>query len=103
MCDISTIHGMRLFLFGVLRLIKRQHFESTVDIEREISTGVATYLYEKYTSDFVDIGFNKSNLSAVDTYYMDWNGCADGKEGKYDCNQNDGLYLLLALTLNHLF
>ena len=98
------ILGLRLFLFGIMDLIKNGEKESVKYVEDHLSTGIASVLFQKYENTFAQVGFRVDHLDSVNNYYKDnWNGTADGLEYKYICQNEDGLYLLIKLALNEIF
>lgn len=100
MCTKEKVNGLRMFLYGVLDLIKAGKSETCSFVEENLSTGIATALYKKYNDAFYNT-FNADYISEIDEYYKNAVGCVDGNEDRhYNCEENDGLYLLLKLTLN---
>ena len=99
----EQISGLRLFLYGVLELIKNQKSETCSFINSNLSSGIATALFNKYQTEFEHIHFNRDNIENVDDYYKTVIGVADGKINQYSCDENDGLYLVIKLALNEIF
>lgn len=97
-------HGLRVFLLTLLELEMQGKKEKCEEIERMISKGIATALYQKYTSYFEANGFHPDNIDGIDNYYKQWDGCADGKElSHYMCSEDNGIVLLIALALNEIY
>ena len=91
---------MKLFLYGLLELIKKGESETTVYVEEKIKGGIATTLYRKYSDVFNSVAFSVDSLKTVDEYFLKkYMGVADGLEHKYSCDENDGLYLIIKLGL----
>ena len=103
MCMREQVHGLRMFLYGVIELIKNNKIETVSAVEEKLSTGIAEYLYSKHTDTFDSIGFNTDCIESIDVFYKNFAGEADGAEGKYVCEEKDGLYLILKLALNEIF
>lgn len=102
MCTKEKVHGLRMFLYGVLDLIKAGESETCSFVEENLRTGIATALYEKYNDIFYNT-FNADYISEIDEYYKNAVSCADGNGDKhYNCEEPDGLYLLLKLALNEI-
>ena len=94
---------MKLFLYGVLELIKNQKSESCGIIEEQMRIGVASVLYSKYSKLFNGLGFHSDKCQEIDEYYKRYVGVVDGKENKYACESNDGLYLIIKLALEEMY
>ena len=95
-------NGLKLFLFGIIELISKGRNESCTYIEDNISKGIATVLYRKYTADFDRCGFNVDRAEEVDAFYRNYAGVANGAEGKFGCEEKDGLLLIIALAVNEM-
>lgn len=92
--------------FSVLHdLIRSGMTESCADVEAHFSTGAATYLNEKYPDAFMQMGgIPDESLKELDQYYASYAGCVCGSEyHKYDCLENEGLWLLIMLALNNMY
>lgn len=98
--NVSRVIGLRPFLLVVLKLISDGKKETCSYIEEVIKEGVATALLNKYPEEFNESSFASDWAESVDTYYKQWNGCADGQEYKYECEEDDGLALVIGLALN---
>jgi len=90
---------IKIFLYAILDLIKNQKRENISFIEENLNNGIATVLYSKYSEYFDRLCIGKDNLLLADNYYKKYAGVADGCEGKYACEENDGLYLIVKLAL----
>lgn len=102
MCTKEKVNGLRMFLYGVLDLIKAGKSEACGFVDENLSTGIATALCKKYSATF-DNTFNADCISEIDEYYKNAIGCADGNEDRhYNCEESDGLYLLLKLALDEI-
>ena len=99
----EKITGLRIFLYGVLAAIKENESLSYSVVEEQLSKGIAGFLFPKYEKFFKNVGFNADNLEAIDNFYKTSCGIVDGQENKYDCQENDGLYLIIKIALNELF
>lgn len=99
----EKINGLRMFLYGVLSLIKTGESIKYNIIEEKIGTGIASFLFFKYEKHFSKVGFNPDNLEVIDEFYKKSFGITEGQENKYDCQENDGLYLIIKLALNEVF
>ena len=96
------VHGLRLFLYALLQLIKDGKRESCAFVESKLSAGIASALREKYPTVFSE-SLSSDIINEIDQYYKKWSGCSDGEENKYACEVQDGLYLLIKLALNEIY
>ena len=99
----SDVPGLRLFLYGVLELIKEQKKETCAFVEDNISKGIATVLYNKYTNTFNKCDFDSDKCKLIDEHFKTLIGVVDGKESTYFCEENDGIFLILKLALNEIY
>ena len=95
--------GMRLFLYGILAMIKNNVTLPCNYISDLIPKGIARSLYHNYCAYFDNVNFDPDCIEEIDDYYKSIYGIFDGKESLYDCEVNDGLYLLIKLTLNSIY
>ncbi len=96
----NAIAGLRIFLYVLLALIRQGTQENIHTVQDKLSIGVASYLYQQYEDIFNHYYFHTDNLEALDEYFRLWNDVSDDNLPKYDCGENDGLYLLIKLALN---
>ena len=82
---ITEVHGLRIFLYSILELIKKGKTESCQTIEDKLSEGIASFLYKKYVKEFNSLGFNCDYIDNINEYYKEFIGIADGEENKYCC------------------
>lgn len=102
--DAKKVNGLKMFLMATIKMIASGEHESTNTIEAKISDGVASYLSKKYKDYYESLRFDYDNCESIDAYYMNkCIGCADGREGDYNCAKNDGLVLIINLAINDVF
>ena len=94
--------GLRMFLYGVLSLIKCGTTLSCEKVEQILSKGIASVLYHKYSLHFDQNGFNPDNIEKIDAFYKNCYGVPDGRESLHACKANDGLYLIIKLALDNI-
>jgi len=95
--------GLRMFLYGVLSAIKANESLAYNTVDEQLRNGVASFLFSKYEKHFRNVGFNGDDLEAIDNFYKMSCGIVDGQENKYDCQENDGLYLIIKIAFNEIF
>ncbi len=101
--SMESVQGLRMFLCTVLDLIVQGKSETCTNMENMLSGGIASKMYESYASYFDQNGFNRDSIPQIDEYYRKWSGIADSQEmRKYGCKANDGLALIIKLTLNEI-
>lgn len=93
---------MRMFLYVILDLIKNTEKENCNVLSDKVNTGIADYLYSKYEQYFVNVGFDKSKIKDVNEFYKNYSAEFYNAERKYNCFDDEGLYLLLAIALNEI-
>lgn len=103
MCKREQVHGLRMFLYGVIELIKNNEIETVNVVEGKISTGVASYLYFKYPDAFEAVGFNGGDIDLIDGFFKKSDGLSDDADRKYLCKEKEGLYFILKLALNEVY
>ncbi len=103
MCMREQVHGLRMFLYGVIELIKNGEIETVDILEEKILTGVASYLYFKYPDTFEAVGFDGSDVELVDAFFKKSIGLSDDADRKYLCKEKEGLYFILKLALNEVY
>ena len=94
---------MKLFIYGLLELIKNRVQEKCVTVEEYFSQGIASILYSKYSNVFDSVAFHPNYCKEIDEYYKNYTGIANGNEHKYACKETDGLYLVIVLALEKLY
>lgn len=94
---------LRLFLTSVCRVLKDGKTENCSCIEEQLQKGIATYLLDKYPHAFDRSGFNQDYTEEIDEYYRNClypiSGDADRK---YDCDEKEGLWLVIQLALDEI-
>ena len=97
-----TKADLDFFIYPLFKLLKIGAKETCSRIEEEIGNGIASYLFQKYNNEFVEYCFNENNAKDLDEYFKTtWLGCTEGNElKKYDCSEDEGLWLILCLILN---
>lgn len=104
MSQTNNRPNLRIFLFSVCRMIKDRKTETCACIEEHLSTGIATYLYGRYRYAFERYDFNLEHLAPIDDYYRNQVDPVDGRaDRRYDCQETDGLWLVLQLALNEIY
>lgn len=99
MVERGRIGGLRIFLYGLLSLVKNGKQENCTWVEESLEKGIANVLYRKYQSFFDKLGFCTEYLDGLDVYYKNWCGIS---ADKYACEEDDGLYFLIKLVLNEI-
>lgn len=89
---------MRCFLYAVLDMIKHSEKETCEELGKHVSSGVTTYLSEKYQEYFSDV--HPDAIKEADRYFRDYCAAFDEAERKYDCGGDEGLYLVISIALN---
>ncbi len=98
-----TTPYLQLFLWATLRLIADGNKEEYTFVEDNISKGIATALFNKYEKEYSKFGVQRDFLYEIDSFYKEiYAGVGDGNEGKYKCEEDDGLLLIIALILNNI-
>ncbi|MBR4030846.1 MAG: hypothetical protein IKJ06_05585 [Clostridia bacterium] len=99
---MKPILGMRLFLYGVLSIIKDGNTESCEYVIECITVGIATKLYHKHKEQFDKIGFNPQDILEIDDYFRNCGVDYSQSNKKYSCEDNDGLLLIIKIILNEI-
>lgn len=93
---------MRTFLYVIIDLIKNSKKESCKILADTVRTGIADYLYPKYEEYFVKGSFCQYKTQEVNEFYKNYIEEFDRAEKKYNCSNDEGLYLLLAIAMNEI-
>lgn len=93
---------MRSFLYVIIDLIKNSKKENCNVLSNNVNTGIADYLYSKYEEYFVKGNFDKYKTQDVNEFYKNYIEEFDRAKRKYNCSNDEGLYLLLAIALNEI-
>lgn len=91
---------MRMFLYAILDMIKNSKKESCNELANKVNFGVASYLATKYTDYFNNV--HKDKIEELDDLFRNYIEEFDEKVSKYNCDDDEGLYLLIAIALNEL-
>ena len=91
-----------MFLYVILDLIKNTEKENCNLLSDKVNTGIANYLYDKYEQYFTNVGFDKFKVKDVNEFYKNYSAEFYNTERKYNCSNDEGLYLLLAIALNEI-
>lgn len=95
--------GLYPFLIAIANLIHNAEKISCTDVQDNLNSGIATYLYKKYRTSFDELSCSEF-LPELDNFYRQFTGCTESFENsKYSCNSDEGLVLILALALNVMF
>ena len=95
-----NIYGLKMFLLITLKLISEGVKENLEFVENSMSTGLATALFEKHKKVYEEAGIGIDQLEAIDQYYKNLVGVAEGSEEKCFCDNDDlGLQLVIGLAL----
>lgn len=89
---------MRCFLYAVLDMIKHFEKETCEELAKHVSSGVATYLSGKYKEYFPDV--HPDFIKEADRFFQDYWDAFEVADRKYDCGENEGLYLVISIALN---
>ncbi len=101
MSDKKCNVPLRLFIYGLIDLIKDHQQMNVKTVEENLLSGIATFLYRKYSDVFEKVDFNQENILDIDEYFRKWLGVAsDVEDRKYNCCDDDGICLLIKLALN---
>lgn len=94
--------GLYPFLITVAHLIHNAKKISCSDVQQNLNSGIATYLYKKHRAFFDELSCSEF-LPELDDFYRQFIGCVEGSEDrKYACKHDEGLVLILALALNEM-
>ena len=64
----KNVHGLRMFLYAILDLIKKGEHESCENIEKTIGGSITGYMFKQYFSSFDGI-YNAGNNACIDEFY----------------------------------
>ncbi len=98
----ERVSGLRVFLLGTLQLLSEGECVSCEFVDRNISNGIATVLFNKYRLTYERMGLSEIELNDINAYYEQWHGTTDEPDEKYACENDNGLQLIISLSLNEI-
>lgn len=91
---------LQTFLFSLVALLKEGKSETCARIDENLESGIATYLLQKYP-DACKV--YEGCVTEIDRYFQDQRGCAeDVASDFFKVQENDGLWALLTLAIDHI-
>lgn len=98
--------GLDVLAFELIALINDKYTETITKVEEELdNNNLVTYLNKKYKENFMaDFENGPYDINELNNYFADFSGYVQGNESRKFgvSNEENGLLLVLALTINGL-